>query len=163
MPETTSIGGGRPEADAAGAETHPADRLLAAIERRAAPVCVGLDPVMERLPTPLRRPGPDAAAATALGDFSRRVLDAVAPHVPCVKIQAACFERYRGPGMSVLFDLVADAHARGLEVILDAKRGDIGLSARHYAAAAFEGGPGASADWITINAYLGADGMQPFL
>ena len=65
------------------------------------------------------------------------VLDAVAAHVPCVKFQSACFERYGHLGVHTLVELMAAAREHGLEVILDAKRGDIGVSAEHYAAAAF--------------------------
>jgi orotidine-5'-phosphate decarboxylase len=60
--------------------------------------------------------------------------------------------------------VAAEAAARGVQVILDAKRGDISVSAEHYAAAAFgTGAPGCGPDWITINGYLGADAIEPFL
>lgn len=151
--------------------SHAADRLIDAIERCAAPVCVGLDPVFDRLPRVVRTatmgagcgsPPPDAAVA-AIRSFALAVLDAVAAHVPCVKLQSACFERYGPPGVETLADVAAAARARGLEVILDAKRGDIGLSAAHYAAAAFGPDDTAPVDWITVNGYLGADGIEPFL
>jgi orotidine-5'-phosphate decarboxylase len=141
---------------------HAADRLLAAIDRLAAPVCVGLDPVLERLPASLRPQQADIQGAVdAIATFTRGVLDAVHAHVPCVKFQSACFERYGWQGVRALQELIIHAGQCGLEVILDAKRGDIGISAEHYAAAAFEGP--SSADWLTINAYLGADGIEPFL
>ncbi|MHC4993314.1 MAG: orotidine-5'-phosphate decarboxylase [Planctomycetota bacterium] len=144
--------------------THAADRLLDAIERRAAPVCVGLDPVIERLPDVLRdHPGGDVGALAA---FTSAVLDAVADHAPCVKMQSACFERYGPAGVAALEEAMAHAHQCGLEVVLDAKRGDIGISAAHYAAAAFgtgEIGAPARADWLTVNSYLGPDAIEPFL
>jgi orotidine-5'-phosphate decarboxylase len=150
------------ESDAA-ASGHVADRLLAAIDQLKAPVCVGIDPVLERLPQQLRcRAGTTtAAAAAAIGDFARSVLEVVAGRVPCVKFQSACFERYRAQGVEVLFELIEEAQARGLEVILDAKRGDIGLTAEHYAAGVF--GAPAPPHWITVNSYLGPDAIEPFL
>jgi orotidine-5'-phosphate decarboxylase len=147
---------------------HPADAVLDAIDRLAAPACVGIDPVLGRLPEELR-PGDAsvAGAARAIGAFSLEVLDAVTGRVPCVKFQSACFERYGHAGVEALEQCLKAARQRDLKVILDAKRGDIGLSAEHYAAAVF-GDDAASAgpdrpDWVTINAYLGADGIRPFL
>lgn len=139
---------------------HAADRLLDAITRVGAPVCVGLDPVLDRLPQALRPRG-SAGAAAAIGSFCLGVLDAVAPHVPCVKLQSACFERYGPAGVETLGRLVGEAKQRGLQVILDAKRGDIGISAEHYAAALFDAGP--QPDWVTVNSYIGDDGIRPFL
>ncbi len=152
--------------DNAGRE-HAADRLLAAIQRVGAPVCVGIDPVVQRLPAALSPAAGDAdACAAAIRSFSIEVLDAVAPHVACVKLQSACFERYGVPGLEALQAVTGAARDRGLQVVLDAKRGDIGVSAEHYAHAAFGGEAGtqpAPADWLTINSYFGDDGIRPFL
>lgn len=142
---------------------------MAAIEAKRSPVCVGLDPVAERLPASFCAAARSAAAAPdALRDFCVEVIAAVAPHVPCIKFQSACFERYRYRGVlqsSYLID--ACKGVSGLEVILDAKRGDIGVSAEHYAAAAFSDDLSEkfhrSADWLTVNTYLGEDGITPFL
>ncbi len=148
---------------------HAADRLIDAITRCAAPVCVGIDPVLERLPRTVRGAGGErdspSDAVASVRSFVLGVLDAVAAHVPCVKFQSACFERYGHLGVRALAELMSAARERGLEVILDAKRGDIGLSAEHYAAAAFgaAGSAPAPVDWITVNGYLGADGIEPFL
>jgi orotidine-5'-phosphate decarboxylase len=108
----------------------------------------------------------ERAAVRSIERFCREVLEAVAAHVPCVKLQSACFERYGAPGVEALEAVIATAAGHGLQVILDAKRGDIGISAAHYAAAAFgaedeDGGP--RPDWITINSYFGNDGIEPFL
>lgn len=144
--------------------THAADRLLDAIDKIGAPVCVGIDPVAERLPRTLRRSTDDPdAQPDAIEQFSREIVQAVKALVPVVKFQSACFERYGATGVAALersIDAAADA---GLVVILDAKRGDIGLSSEHYAAAAFERAGTASPDWITIHTYLGEDGLRPFL
>lgn len=127
----------------------------------------------ERLPEPLRRgsgAGDHAGhRVAAICSFCEAVLEAVTPHVPCVKIQSACFERYLWPGVEAYCGLVQKAAALGLVVIGDAKRGDIGTSARHYAAGcladrAFDDlGAGRGPDALTVNAYLGADGLAPFL
>lgn len=144
-------------ASAPAAVAHPADRLTEALKRAGAPVCVGLDPVAERLPAELF--ADDASRVEAIRRFSLGVLDAIEPSVACVKIQSACFERYGWPGISALHDVAAAARAKRMVVLLDAKRGDIGVSAEHYAAASAAVG----ADWTTVNAYLGEEGVAPFL
>lgn len=147
---------------------HPADRLLAAISARRAPVCVGLDPVLERLPASLRPEDNDDAEsiAYALEEFCFEVIEAIAPFVPCVKIQSACFERYGHHGWISIQALLQASAQDDMQFILDAKRGDIGISAEHYAAANFHDIPGIgpfAPDWLTINSYLGEDGITPFL
>lgn len=145
-----------PTIDSASSPTdHPADRLLAAFDRIGAPVCVGLDPVMDRLPAALRAHPP----AVAIEQFSLGVLEAIADDVGCVKIQSACYERFGAEGMAALHRVALEAKERGFEVILDAKRGDIGISAEHYAAAS----AAHHADWTTVSPYLGSDGILPFL
>ncbi len=144
---------------------HAADRLLAAIDRVGSPVCVGIDPVLERLPVAMRPAdrSPKGSAA-AIRAFSLGVLDAVSEVVPCVKLQSACFERYGSHGVEALRQVIDESRHRSLQVILDAKRGDISLSAEHYASAVFGHEPGGTApDWVTVNSYFGADGIRPFL
>jgi orotidine-5'-phosphate decarboxylase len=143
---------------------HAADRLLTALDAAGSPVCVGLDPVAEQLPGALRPPAGDAGrAAAAIESFSLGVLDAICPHAACVKVQSACFERYGHRGVAALERVTAEASARGMQVILDAKRGDVSVSAEHYAAAAFGAARGRGPDWITVNGYLGPDAISPFL
>ena len=138
------------------------DRLLAAIEAKGSPVCVGIDPAYERLPASLRREGADEDERLgAVAAFCREVLDAVAPIVPAVKPQIAYFEVFRGKGLALYFDVVRRARALGLMVIGDVKRGDIGSTARAYAAGHLAG-PDAP-DAVTVNGYFGADGLQPFV
>jgi len=140
---------------------HAADRLAAAVAARAAPVCVGLDPVMERLPADLQA-GPGVSAAercTRLAEFCTGVLEEAAPFVPCVKMQSACFERHGDAGIAALHDIFRAAKALGYVTILDGKRGDIGISADHYAAAAQMCG----ADWVTASPFLGREAIDPFV
>lgn len=147
-----------------------ADRLHEAIGRFGTPACVGLDPVVEKLPAAARSGRlARAGAAEQIEAFCMGILDAVAETVPIVKPQSACFERYGQSGLGVLRKVINAAHARGLLVILDAKRGDIGTTAEHYAAAAFgpQGAsaerPGFAADGITLSGYMGMDTIEPFL
>ncbi|MCE5327029.1 MAG: orotidine-5'-phosphate decarboxylase [Planctomycetaceae bacterium] len=134
-----------------------ADRLLEAIERKGSPVCVGLDPVFDRLPAPLKTLGPVEAVET----FCGRVLQIVAPLVPAVKIQSAYFEALGAAGVGVYFRMMAQARKLGLIAIGDVKRNDIGPTAEAYARGHLAG-PDA-ADAITVNGYLGSDGIEPFI
>jgi orotidine-5'-phosphate decarboxylase len=140
-----------------------AARLAAAIQSRRTPACIGLDPRRESLPPALA-----AAAATDPRDlaaifttFCRDVIDVVAPLVPIVKPQLACFEALGPHGMTALADVIAHAHARGLLVLADGKRGDIGSTAEAYADG-WLAGPWA-ADAVTVNPYLGLDSLEPFV
>ena len=128
--------------------------LESAVRRTGAPLCIGIDPVRDRLPE-----GDDLQV---IRDFGLRIVDQMANLVPAIKIQSACYERFGPDGIAVRDHLALHARQAGLIVVLDAKRGDIGVSSEHYAASAFSR-PSAPADWVTISPYLGADGMQPFL
>ncbi|HRQ71469.1 MAG TPA: orotidine-5'-phosphate decarboxylase [Phycisphaerales bacterium] len=135
------------------------DRLADAIDRVGAPVCVGLDPVADRLPAEFRaRPGSDDEAV-GLFEFCVGVVEAVRGHAAAVKPQSACFERYGAAGLLVLRNVIGAARSAGLIVVLDAKRGDIGTTAEHYAAAAV----GLGADAVTVSGYLGPETVKPFL
>ena len=140
---------------------HAADALCARVAKIGSATCVGLDPVIDRLPAPMvpERVADHAQCARAIEAFSMGVLSAVATEASAVKIQAACYERYGAEGYAAMGRVLAAAHASGLAVILDFKRGDIGISAEHYAASARATG----SHWTTINAYLGNDGIAPFL
>lgn len=154
----------------ASVSNHFADRLIAKCNEIGAPVCVGLDPVFNRLPHSLVKniesPDDEPAVVHAIERFCNRVIKAVAPHVPAVKIQAACFERYRSLGMPAFFRVVEFAKSRDLIVIADAKRGDIGASSEHYAAALLghQNTPQYDdPDALTVNSFMGTDGLQPFM
>ena len=88
---------------------HFADRLLQSIAEKGAPVCVGIDPVLERLPSSIRHAA--ANEAQALLHFSCEVVRVVAPLVPAVKVNTAFFERYGGAGVEAYFELIAVASA----------------------------------------------------
>jgi orotidine-5'-phosphate decarboxylase len=137
--------------------TAPAELLAAAMDRVGSPVCVGLDPVYDALDTDLRSRHHEPLSAIA--EFCHGVVRAVAPFAPAIKIQSACFERYGSKGVALLEEVAADARQRSMIVVLDFKRGDIGISAAHYAAAATR----AHAHWVTVSGYLGPSGVTPFL
>ena len=138
-----------------------ADRLLGAIEDKGSPVCVGLDPSYDHLPDELR--GKSASAdqrLRAIRGFCRKVLEIVAPIVPAIKPQSAYFEVYRGEGVGLYYETIRLAKEMDLVVIGDAKRGDIGSTAAAYAQAHLAGPD--TPDAVTVNGYLGADGIDPF-
>lgn len=133
-----------------------ADRLHASIRAAGSPVCVGLDPVLSSIPAEVRAGRDDPAA---IFEFCSGVIRSIAGLIPAVKFQSACFERFGSAGFDVLERSAALARQLGLVVVLDAKRGDIGISAEHYAAAAARLG----ADAITVNGYLGPSTLEPYL
>lgn len=136
---------------------HFADLLARRIQQTGAPACVGLDPVFEQLPPSLASHHHEPLGAIA--EFGRGVIRAAAPHAAAIKFQSACYERYGGRGLLVLEEHMVMACQSGLAIVLDAKRGDIGLSATHYAAAAKR----LFAHAITVSGYLGPSGVTPFL
>lgn len=155
---------------------HAADALDDRIARTGSIACVGLDPRPDLLPPALidRHRGagsPADAVAAAFIDANRRILDAIGDRCAAVKPQAACYEAYGLAGWRALEDTVRHAGEAGIPVILDAKRGDIGSTAAHYGHMAFGGAPdldggrcaGIGADWLTVNGYLGSDGVEPVL
>lgn len=156
--------------------THAADRLHAAIATTRSLACVGLDPRPALVPPALREEalrthGDTAeAVASAFLAFNRGLLDAIAGHCAAVKPQLACYEAYGPAGLRCLAESMAHARRLGIPVIADGKRNDIGSTAEHYAqaylgAAPGLGGaalPGLGADWLTVNGYLGSDGILPF-
>lgn len=133
---------------------HFMQSLQQAWTRNDSLVCVGLDPEPAKFPAHLRD-APDAVFR-----FCAAIVDATADLVCAFKPQIAHFAALRAE--DALERLIAHIHDRhpGVPVILDAKRGDIGSTAQHYASEAFER---YRADAVTLNPYLGRDSIQPFL
>jgi len=138
-----------------------ADRLAAAIEEKGTPSLVGIDPRYAMLPAELKSGDhPDrATAAAALEAFGIRIVDAVAPLVPAVKPNIAFFEAFGWEGYRAYGNVVARAKEKGLLVVADAKRGDIGSTAEAYAVALFDE---MDVDAVTLSPYLGTDSLKPF-
>ncbi|MFN8223262.1 MAG: orotidine-5'-phosphate decarboxylase [Gaiellales bacterium] len=139
-----------------------ADRVVEAVGRKQTQLVVGLDPVADLLPVELRGA---SSTASAVERFCAGIVDAVAPYVVAVKPQVAFFEALGADGWRALESVCRYARGAGLLVIADAKRGDIGSTARAYATAFLESTPGAAplADALTVNPYLGRDSVDPFL
>jgi orotidine-5'-phosphate decarboxylase len=133
------------------------DRLLARIARVGSPTCIGLDPVVERIPDDVR--SSSTCDAEAVEAFCIGVVDVTAEHAAAFKPQSACFERLGSVGIAVLERVIAHAKTKDVPVILDAKRGDIGSTAEHYAQAVRAIG----ADAVTVNMYLGPSTIEPYL
>lgn len=156
---------------------HFADRLIAAIKSKGNPVCVGIDPRLDQIPEFLKAIQTTihgetmAAAAGSFLEFGKGIIDAVADLVPCVKPQMAFYEQYGAAGIKAFEETCAYATSKGLVVIADGKRNDIGTTAEAYANAylgevpLFEGEVGESpfkVDALTVTPYLGYDGIKPF-
>ncbi|MHC4953218.1 MAG: orotidine-5'-phosphate decarboxylase [Planctomycetota bacterium] len=121
------------------------------LQERGSALCVGLDPVKERLP-----------AETDILSFCEAVIDVTAEFAGCFKPNIAFFERHGASGIEALERVRAACVDRDIPVILDAKRGDVGSTAQMYAEAYLQPGP-LSFDAMTVNPGLGIDTLAPFL
>ncbi|MDE7329788.1 MAG: orotidine-5'-phosphate decarboxylase [Clostridia bacterium] len=147
------------------------DKLIEKIVELQNPTCVGLDTSFGYLPEELKRGVANFDdAAEAIAEFNMNVIDKVCDVVPSVKVQIAYYEMYGHAGLQAFEYTVNYARGRGLIVIADCKRNDIGSAAGCYSSAylgkteingkylkAFP------ADMLTVNGYLGSDGIKPFL
>ena len=152
------------------------DRLIEAIKRTGNPTVAGLDPKLEYIPAHLtqatfREHGETLeGAAAAILAYNKGLIDALCDVVPAVKPQAAYYEMYGWPGVRTLCETIAYAKQKGLFVITDGKRNDIGSTMEAYAAAHMGttavGGAVCTpfgGDALTVNGYLGSDGILPLL
>ncbi len=154
-----------------------ADRLTAQIEKTGNPTVMGLDPLVEYIPDEMllyygnQVEDKSMATAMAIFEFNRMLIDATCDIIPAVKPQFAYYEMYGVHGMEALRRTISYAKEKGMLVIADAKRNDIGSTASAYANAII----GETTLWdqsltcmydadaITLNAYLGIDGIKPFI
>ena len=153
------------------------DALITAIKKKNNPTVAGLDPKLDFIPEyyvneAFERHGRTLkGAAEAIWQFNKRLIDELYDVVPAVKPQSAYYEMYGFEGVRVLEQTISYAKERGLYVIADVKRNDIGTTAEAYARAYIgetDLGNGINvkafdADSATVNAYLGSDGIKPFL
>lgn len=152
------------------------DILIEKIKQKQNPTVAGLDPLLEYVPQFIK----DKAfkeygktlkgAAEAILEFNKGLIDALYDVVPAVKPQSAYYELYGFYGVETLYKTIEYAKAKGLYVILDVKRNDIGSTAEAYAKAYLgktdidgEKAESFGADSITVNPYLGSDGIKPFI
>ena len=152
------------------------DRLIEAVKRTGNPTVAGLDPKLDYLPPAMVKKAfaehgeTLEGAAAAILEFNKGLIDALCDIVPAVKPQAAYYEMLGWPGVKALADTIAYAKQKGMFVITDGKRNDIGSTMEAYAAAHMGkvkvgetvcvpfGG-----DALTVNGYLGSDGIKPLL
>lgn len=152
------------------------DRLITKIAQTQNPTVAGLDPKLAFIPSYIKEEcfakyGKTLeGVAAALLEFNKGLIDALCDIVPAVKPQAAYYEMYGWQGVKALHDTIAYAQEKGMFVITDGKRNDIGATMEAYATAHLgeveaEGESFApfGADALTVNGYLGTDGIKPLL
>lgn len=152
------------------------DRLIEKIKKTGAPVVVGLDPTMKIVPEHIKKAAFEEkgetleGAAEAIWRFNRQLIDKIYDLIPAVKPQIAMYEQFGIPGLAVFKRTVDYCKEKGLVVIGDVKRGDIGSTSVAYAVAHLGRVQVGSRlctvfdeDFVTVNPYLGTDGVQPFI
>lgn len=137
-----------------------ADKLHQKIQETS-PICVGLDPRFDQIPEHIKKDAPTPGAA--FFEFNKGIIDAVHDVVPIIKPQIAFYEMFGLDGLAALSRTMQYAKEKGLLVLLDAKRNDIGSTAEAYANAYLDTAGDFEADAITITPYLGYDGIKPFV
>lgn len=146
---------------------HVADRLKQRIERTGSRVCVGFDINPQHLPETLLKSediNNYKAITRAVDKFGKSVINAVADDAAAVKFQSAWYESLGVRGYWILRGHIRLARKRGLFVISDAKRGDIGVTAEAYASAyLIPWDPTLQVDMLTVSPYLGTDTLMPFV
>lgn len=151
-------------------------QLIDRIQKTKAPVCVGLDPMLNYIPEHVMKKAFEesgetlAGAAEAIWQFNKEIVDHVYDLIPSVKPQIAMYEQFGIEGLKAYEKTVRYCQEKGLLVIGDAKRGDIGSTSAAYAAGHIGrvkiGNKSFSAfgtDFLTVNPYLGTDGVKPFV
>lgn len=137
------------------------DRLCERIKETGNPTVVGLDTAVSYLPRRAELSDDFESLASAVTDFNRAIIERIRDIVPAVKVQIAYYEAMGVAGMRAFADTCEAARDAGMIVIADAKRNDIGATAWQYAEAFF--GKAFYCDMLTVNGYLGTDGIAPFL
>ena len=151
-------------------------KLIKNISEKNAPIVVGLDPMLDYIPENLQKQAFEEYGETLKGVaeavllFNKKIMDATADLIPAVKPQIAMYEQFGVEGLRAFKETVDYAHEKGIVVIGDVKRGDIGSTSKAYAVghlgkvtvgsntyAAFD------EDIATVNPYLGTDGIKPFI
>ena len=152
------------------------NKLISKIEKTQAPIVVGLDPMMKFVPEYIQKKAfaefgeTLEGAAEAIWQYNKGIVDAICDLVPAVKPQIAMYEQFGIPGLVAFKKTVDYCKEKGLVVIGDIKRGDIGSTSEAYAVGHLGkvsvGGNsffGFDEDFVTVNPYLGSDGVKPFI
>ncbi|MDE7267826.1 MAG: orotidine-5'-phosphate decarboxylase [Lachnospiraceae bacterium] len=152
------------------------DKLIEKIKKTGAPIVVGLDPMMKFVPEHIKKTAFASkgetleGAAEAIWLYNKEIIDNICDLIPAVKPQIAMYEQFGIPGLVAFQKTVDYCKGKGLVVIGDIKRGDIGSTSSAYATAHLgKVQVGSSVcvafneDFVTVNPYLGTDGVQPFI
>ena len=152
------------------------NKLVAQIKMTGAPIVVGLDPMMKFIPEHIKEKAfaefgeTLEGAAEAIWQYNKAIVDAIYELVPAVKPQIAMYEQFGLPGLSAFYKTVQYCKEKGLVVIGDIKRGDIGSTSEAYAVGHLgkvqvgsKSYYGFDEDFVTVNPYLGSDGVNPFI
>lgn len=152
------------------------DKLIEKIQKTGAPIVAGLDPMLSYVPEQVQKKAfaqygeTLQGAAEAIWQFNREIVDHICDLIPAVKPQIAMYEQFGIPGLMVYKRTVDYCHEKGLVVIGDAKRGDIGSTSAAYAAGHIgkvqvgtKTFSGFGTDFLTVNPYFGTDGVKPFV
>lgn len=151
-------------------------KLIEGIKRTKAPIVVGLDPMMNYIPEYIQKKAfaefgeTLEGAAEAVWQYNKGIVDAVYDLVPAVKPQIAMYEQFGIEGLKAFEKTVSYCQEKGLVVIGDIKRGDIGSTSEAYAVGHLgkvqvgsHSFSGFHEDFVTVNPYLGSDGVKPFM
>lgn len=152
------------------------NKLVAQIKKTNAPIVVGLDPTLKMIPEHIMKAAIAEhgetleAAGEAIWQFNKAIVDAVYDLIPAVKPQIAMYEQFGIPGLVAFKRTVDYCKEKGLVVIGDIKRGDIGSTSEAYAVGHLGKVTigsntcyGFDEDFVTVNPYLGSDGVNPFI
>ncbi len=140
------------------------DKLIEKIKEMGNPTVMGLDPRYELVPDEIKNKydSSNEGICKACLEFNKGLIDSVCDIIPAVKPQSAFYEALGIDGMKVLRETCEYSKSKGMIVILDSKRGDIGSTSKAYSKAYLEDGEFKS-DFLTVNPYLGSDGIVPFV
>ena len=152
------------------------NKLIEKIQKTQAPIVVGLDPMMKYVPSQIQKAAfaefgeTLEGAAEAIWQYNKGIVDAIYDLVPAVKPQVAMYEQFGIPGLVAFKKTVDYCKEKGLVVIGDIKRGDIGSTSEAYAvghlgkvSVGANSFYGFDEDFVTVNPYLGSDGVKPFI
>ena len=140
------------------------DRLIQAIGKTGNPTAMGLDTQISHLPEEFLAAGAEnnAQRSAAILRYNAALLELMQGIIPCVKVQVAYYEQLGLQGMFAFAQTLRMARAQGYVTIADVKRNDIGATSEAYARAYLTPGADFEADFVTVNGYLGVDGIKPF-
>ena len=152
------------------------NKLIGKIQKTGAPIVVGLDPTMKFVPEHIQKKAfaeygeTMKGAAEAVWQYNKAIVDAIYDLIPAVKPQIAMYEQFGIEGLGAFQKTVDYCKQKGLIVIGDVKRGDIGSTSEAYAVGHLGqlkvGNTmcrGFDEDFVTVNPYLGSDGVRPFI